>query len=48
MLGGLVFAVLLNMKHLFACLSPLYFVYLLRHYCRYRTPTLRVICNGSH
>lgn len=37
LLGGLLFAVLLNMKHLFACLAPLYFVYLLRHYCRCAT-----------
>ncbi len=36
LLGGLLFAVLLNMKHLFACLGPLYFVYLLRHYCRFK------------
>ncbi|KAK9812681.1 hypothetical protein WJX72_001802 [[Myrmecia] bisecta] len=28
------FAVLVNMKHLFASLGPVYVVYLLRHYCR--------------
>ncbi|KAK9828093.1 hypothetical protein WJX81_002987 [Elliptochloris bilobata] len=32
--GGVLFAVLLNMKHLFACLAPVYFVHLLRHHCR--------------
>ncbi|KAL5973716.1 hypothetical protein ACLOJK_030372 [Asimina triloba] len=32
--GGFVFAVLLCLKHLFAVAAPLYFVYLLRHYCR--------------
>lgn len=32
MLGGVLFAVLLNMKHLFAYLGPVYFVFLLKHY----------------
>ncbi|KAL3516794.1 hypothetical protein ACH5RR_023696 [Cinchona calisaya] len=34
LLGGLFFAVLLCFKHLFAVAAPVYFVYLLRHYCR--------------
>ena len=33
--GGLLFAVLVNMKQLYAVLGPAYFVYLLRNYCRY-------------
>lgn len=33
-LAAALFALLLNMKHLLACLTPLYLVYLLRHYCR--------------
>ncbi|XP_027342321.1 probable dolichyl pyrophosphate Glc1Man9GlcNAc2 alpha-1,3-glucosyltransferase [Abrus precatorius] len=33
LLGGFAFAVLLCFKHLFAVAAPLYFVYLLRHYC---------------
>lgn len=33
-MGGLVFAVLLCFKHLFLVAAPVYFVYLLRHYCR--------------
>ncbi|ERM99163.1 probable dolichyl pyrophosphate Glc1Man9GlcNAc2 alpha-1,3-glucosyltransferase [Amborella trichopoda] len=32
-IGGLFFAVLLCFKHLFAVAAPVYFVYLLRHYC---------------
>ncbi|KAG9134112.1 hypothetical protein Leryth_004799 [Lithospermum erythrorhizon] len=32
--GGFVFAVLICFKHLFAVAAPVYFVYLLRHYCR--------------
>ncbi|KAK7319112.1 hypothetical protein RJT34_03825 [Clitoria ternatea] len=32
-LGGFFFAVLLCFKHLFAVAAPVYFVYLLRHYC---------------
>ncbi|XP_049387968.1 probable dolichyl pyrophosphate Glc1Man9GlcNAc2 alpha-1,3-glucosyltransferase [Solanum stenotomum] len=34
LLGGFVFAALLCFKHLFAVAAPVYFVYLLRHYCR--------------
>ncbi|KAG2436974.1 hypothetical protein HYH02_011406 [Chlamydomonas schloesseri] len=33
LLSGFLFAVLLNMKHLFLHAAPAYFVYLLRHYC---------------
>ncbi len=32
--GGILFAVLFNMKHLYAVLGPAYLVYLLRHHCR--------------
>lgn len=32
-MGGFFFAVLLCFKHLFAVAAPVYFVYLLRHYC---------------
>lgn len=32
--GGFAFAVLICSKHLFMVAAPVYFVYLLRHYCR--------------
>lgn len=32
--GGVAFTVLMCSKHLFAVAAPVYFVYLLRHYCR--------------
>ena len=35
-----VYAVLVNMKHLFLCLAPLYLVYLLSHDCRRAGPGL--------
>ncbi|CAI9102092.1 OLC1v1000298C1 [Oldenlandia corymbosa var. corymbosa] len=34
LMGGFLFAVLLCFKHLFAVAAPVYFVYLLRHYCK--------------
>ncbi|CAN1844389.1 Probable dolichyl pyrophosphate Glc1Man9GlcNAc2 alpha-1,3-glucosyltransferase [Linum perenne] len=34
LMGGFLFAVLLCFKHLFAVAGPVFFVYLLRHYCR--------------
>lgn len=33
LMGGFVFVVILCLKHLFAVAAPVYFVYLLRHYC---------------
>lgn len=33
LMGGFLFAALLCFKHLFAVAAPVYFVYLLRHYC---------------
>ncbi|XP_056685011.1 probable dolichyl pyrophosphate Glc1Man9GlcNAc2 alpha-1,3-glucosyltransferase [Spinacia oleracea] len=33
-MAGFYFAVLLCFKHLFVVAAPVYFVYLLRHYCR--------------
>jgi alpha-1,3-glucosyltransferase len=32
-IGAVLFAFLLGMKHLYLSLAPLYFIYLLRHYC---------------
>ena len=40
LLGGALFAGLLNLKHLFLFAAPWYFVYLLRHYCRGATLTV--------
>ncbi|KAG0587534.1 hypothetical protein KC19_2G171900 [Ceratodon purpureus] len=34
LLGGIYFAILVCFKHLFAVAGPIYFVYILRHYCR--------------
>ncbi|KAK1307108.1 putative dolichyl pyrophosphate Glc1Man9GlcNAc2 alpha-1,3-glucosyltransferase [Acorus calamus] len=34
LMGGFIFAALICFKHLFAVAAPVYFVYLLRHYCR--------------
>jgi len=33
LIGGILFAVLLNFKHIYAYLAPAYFFYLFRHYC---------------
>jgi alpha-1,3-glucosyltransferase len=33
LVGGVLFAVLLNLKHIFLYFAPVYFVYLLRTYC---------------
>ena len=32
-LGSILFAVVLNMKHLFMYMAPVYFIYLLKSYC---------------
>ena len=37
-LGSIAFAVLVNMKHLYATLGPVYAIYLLRAYCRLGPP----------
>ncbi|KAH9329636.1 hypothetical protein KI387_001744, partial [Taxus chinensis] len=44
--GGSLFAVLLCFKHLFAVAAPVYFVYLLRHYCTGRHKVLRFFALG--
>lgn len=41
--GSIAFAVLVNMKHLYACLAPVYVVFLLRHYCRGRQAVRRFV-----
>lgn len=35
LLAALLFAVLLNLKHIFLYAAPAFFIYLLRRYCRY-------------
>ncbi|KAK6920412.1 Glycosyl transferase, ALG6/ALG8 [Dillenia turbinata] len=52
LMGGFLFAILLCFKHLFAVAAPLYFVYLLRHYCwngsnGYFKGILRLLSMGS-
>ncbi|KAK9812084.1 hypothetical protein WJX73_004950 [Symbiochloris irregularis] len=46
LLGAFLFAVLVNMKHLFASLGPLYLIYLLRHYCRGQHAVQRFLSLG--
>jgi ALG6, ALG8 glycosyltransferase family len=48
-LGGAAFAVLLNLKHLFAYLAPLFFVYLLRHFVLQRAhdPATSTLAGGT-
>lgn len=38
LLGGITYAILINFKHIYAYAAPLYFVYLLRHYCFEKLP----------
>eukprot|EP00878_Enallax_costatus_P040630 GHUV01046957.1.p1 GENE.GHUV01046957.1~~GHUV01046957.1.p1 ORF type:complete len:308 (+),score=62.78 GHUV01046957.1:100-1023(+) len=46
-LSGILFAVLLNMKHLFAYLAPVFFVFLLRHYVLHGSSRNSVSSKGS-
>ncbi|GAB5355099.1 hypothetical protein AAMO2058_000176800 [Amorphochlora amoebiformis] len=39
-LGGILFAILLNLKHIFLYVAPLYFIYLLRRYCMHHYGSL--------
>jgi alpha-1,3-glucosyltransferase len=47
LLGCILFAALLNMKHLFAFAGPVYFVYTLRHYCTGRYGVARFLLVGA-
>ncbi|KAL0026830.1 hypothetical protein WJX77_004608 [Trebouxia sp. C0004] len=47
MAGSIAFAVLVNMKHLYACLAPVYLIYLLRHYCRGPNAVQRFVVLGA-
>ncbi|RMZ52990.1 hypothetical protein APUTEX25_001109, partial [Auxenochlorella protothecoides] len=46
LLGAALFAVLLNFKHIFLYAAPVYFVFLLRHYCRGRSAPSRFLLLG--
>ncbi|KAL0027413.1 hypothetical protein WJX79_009740 [Trebouxia sp. C0005] len=45
--GSIAFAVLVNMKHLYACLAPVYLIYLQRHYCRGPKAVQRFVALGA-
>ena len=42
LLGGILFAILLCLKHIYLYLAPAYFVYLLRAYCLSKSSILRI------
>ena len=46
LLGCILFAILLNMKHLFAYSAPVFLVYTLRHYCVGRYGFMRFLAVG--
>ena len=46
--AAIVFTFLVTMKHLFACLGPLYAVHLLRHYCRHEICCVSLTAIYSH
>ena len=41
--GALVFSVLLNFKHIFLYVAPIYFVFLLKYYCLEQTKSGRLL-----
>ena len=47
-LSAFLFAVLVNMKHLFAVAGPFYFVYMLRRYCVGKFAMSRFLLLGAH
>ncbi len=46
-LSGFWFAVLLNLKHIYLYSAPLYFIYMLRHYCLVENALGRLLALGS-